>query len=469
MFELRDYQQELINGVYQSILNGNRTIVVQSPPRTGKTVVMAEIARRATVKHNQVMFVVHRKEIIDQVKATFVANGVDMTLCQIGMVQTFSRRLDKLNSPAVILIDEAHHALAKSYLKIMEQFPNAYKLLFTATPRRLGKKQLDQVATDIVLGKTIQWLTVHGRLAPFDYYSIDDIDHDKLKRSSTGDYTNDSMSEAMGQKIYGSIVNEYKRLANGKQAVVYTHSIESAQKVAEQFKQAGITAEEVNGDTPTMVRDEIVSRFRDQKLSILVNVNLFTEGIDLPNVDCVIMARPTESLSLYLQFAMRCLNPRDGKRAVIIDHVANWKKHGLPTTEHDWRQAMITETSSKRSSSNNDVGMTIVQCEKCFGVFDRAKVKDNICPACGANPMVKRMNGLQTDDQAKLRLIKEEEFKKKRRQKLIKQMMEDAVMNSVADKSLSELVTYEEFAAYAKLHNYSLKWAYYQIKRRKHR
>src|SRR5699024_103348 len=114
---------------------------------------------------------------------------------------------------------------------------------------------------------------------------------------------------------------------------------------------------EVDGETEAAHRDKLVQQFRDQQLMVLVNVNLFTEGIDLPNVDCVIMARPTSSLALYLQFSMRCLNPRPGKQAIIIDHVDNFLTFGLPDNDRDWNQAIITK--DKRKKTNTDTGPAI--------------------------------------------------------------------------------------------------------------
>ena len=152
MFKLRDYQLESINNIYDSVKKGHHSIIVQSPPRTGKTVIMSEIARRATKKGNRVMFVVHRKEIVDQVIKTFKANEVDMSLAQVGMVQTFTRRVDKLSKPTIIFVDEAHHVLARSYRRILETFPDALKLLFTATPVRLNGEGFEDVLANLFRG-----------------------------------------------------------------------------------------------------------------------------------------------------------------------------------------------------------------------------------------------------------------------------------------------------------------------------
>lgn len=461
MFELRDYQQETIDKVYQSMRTGHHRIIVQQPPRTGKTVIMSEIAKRTTDKSNRVMFIIHRKEVLEQAISTFKQQEVNMNLATMGMVQTLTRRVKKLKAPQLILIDEAHHALAQSYRRIIDTFPNAYILYFTATPIRTGHDQLDQIADDIIVGKSIKWLTEHHFLAPFHYYGLGDIDRSKLRKSN-GDYSNQSMDEAISHQIYGHIVQQYQRLANGKQAVVYCHSIASAKEVTKKFHEAGITAEEIDGETDKKIRDKLVEQFRNQRLTILVNVNLFTEGVDLPNVDCVIMARPTSSLALYLQFSMRCLNPRKGKTAIIIDHVDNFLSFGLPNNDRDWNEAI--KTKDKRKASNKDNGPAICQCQYCYGIFYRKDMQDNCCPLCGhrLDPEKKDYKIINVD----LQEIKENQAIKRRKQ-LVNEILNDQVMANVANKTPGQLTTLKEFQAYAKLHNYSSGWAWYQLKRRR--
>lgn len=461
MFKLRDYQQETIDKIYQSMKHGHKRIIVQQPPRTGKTVIMAEIARRTTVKSNRVMFIIHRKEVLAQAKATFQQQKVNMKLTTMGMVQSLTRHTKALTTPQLIFVDEAHHALAKSYRKILDAFPNAYVLYFTATPIRTGHDQLDQVADDIIVGQSIKWLTNHHFLAPFRYYGLGDIDRSKLRKQN-GDYSSSSMDEALNHQIYGHIVQQHQRLANGKQAVVYCHSIESAKKVTQQFHEAGITAAEIDGNTDQNVRDKLVQQFRDQRLTILANVNLFTEGVDLPNVDCVIMARPTSSLALYLQFSMRCLNPRKGKTAIIIDHVDNFLNFGLPDNDHDWQSAIVTKDKRKVSSSDN--GPALAQCNYCFGTFYRKDIHDGCCPLCGH--ALEKENKDYKIVNVDLQEIKENQAVKHRKQ-LVQKILNDQVMANVADKSPGQLHTLKEFQAYAELHNYSPGWAWYQFNNRR--
>ena len=418
---------------------------------------MAEIARRTTKNNNRVMFLIHRKEVLDQAVKTFRNQGVNPDLLTAGMVQTLTRRVDKLPIPNVILVDEAHHALAKSYQRILKQFPKAIVLLFTATPHRTGRIQLDQIADDIIVGQSIHELTEKGFLAPFRYFQPpDDFDSKLLKRSSTGDYTAESMQQAMSTKIFGHIVKQYKRIASGMQAVVYTYSIDSAVEIARKFNSEGISAVEVDGTTPKEKRDLAVRKFREQEIKILVNVNLFTEGVDLPNVDCVIMARPTASLALYLQFSMRCLNPRPGKTAIIIDHANNFKTFGYPDDDRDWKQA-IKSGKQKNKSLLTDSGISIITCDYCFAVVKASEVKDGKCPICGKPIKVHEAKPVSDVDLVEAT---------KERQNTIREIVKNDLLRSVVNKSVSELHSLRELQAYAKLHGYKKGWCYYIAKRK---
>lgn len=453
-YQLRGYQQELITKIRQSLASGHRRIIVQSPPRTGKTVVMAEIARRTTDKGNRICFIIHRKEVLDQAKATFQEQGVNPNLLEAGMVQSLTRHVDKMRPPEVILIDEAHHALAKSYTRILEAFPAAYVLLFTATPVRTGRNQLDQIADDIIVGKSIKELTEQGFLAPFKYYAAKDkdVDDQKLRKSSTGDYVTASIEDAVSHKIYSHTVDEYLEKADGKQAVVYTYSVEAANHLAREFNARGITAEAIDATTPAQVRDTAVQKFRDQQLKVLVNVNLFTEGIDLPNVDCVIMVRPTMSLALYMQFSMRCLNPRPGKTAVIIDQVGNWERFGLPNADRDWEALAKSKAKAAKSLKRSEI--QVIQCPDCFGVVEKSEVEDNTCPLCGYSPLVKKRD--YEEQKADLVEIADSDQVKR-----IKKIISDQVMLDVSTKRVDQLQSRKEFEAYAKLYGYKPGWVWY--------
>lgn len=412
---------------------------------------MAEIARRTTAKHHRIMFIVHRQEIVQQAKQTFVKQNVNMNLAQVGMVQTFTRHIDRLAEPTIIFIDEAHHALAKSYQRIMNSFPKAIKLLFTATPWRMGGKGFEDVADDLIVGKPIKWLIDHGNLAPVDYYAPKQIDTQLLKVKRNGEFNEASITEAMKPKIYGNAVTQYMKLASGKQAIAYAYNVASAEKLADAFNQQDISAKAVSGKTKKQERNQIIRDYRNGKITILTNADLFTEGLDLPNVDCVIMLRPTKSLALYLQFSMRSMNPRNGKRAIIIDHVANVERFGLPTQERNWT-LKGTDNSAVHTTSSNIQGVTV--CEKCFATFYR---KGDNCPFCGH--LLTKEETIKTDEQAELEKVTNERAKK-----LAKKILENEVMKNVADKAPADLTNMAELKAYAKLHDYKSGWVFYQAK-----
>lgn len=441
--KLRDYQEELVNGVKQSMLDGNHSIIVQSPPRSGKTVVMAHIAKGATDKGNKVLFFSHRKEINEQVYKTFENNNVNMDLVTIGGVQSLVRKLDKLDEPTIILIDEAHHSKATSYKKIIDHFPNAYKLLFTGTPVRLDGSGFDDIAEDIILGKSVKWLQEHGRIAPFKYYAPLMIDISCLKKRA-GEFTKGSVDETMKTVIYGDVIKHYEKLAKGKQAIVYTHSVEASENVSKAFNEAGYNSIAVSGKTPKEARETAMQAFRNGDLKIMVNCELFTEGIDLPNVDVCIMLRPTQSLSLYLQFAMRALNPREGKTAIIIDHVGNVERFGLPNQDREWSLQGIV----KKKQTAKIGEPTVRVCEKCFATFWSS---ERTCPGCGfTNPPTAKE--LEIMREAELAEINEQ------KQQKIKKQVQTYVSPDMC-RNIDELKEYRD------QHGYKNGWVWYMAKK----
>ncbi|ANK60051.1 DEAD/DEAH box helicase [Loigolactobacillus backii] len=451
---LHDYQLETIQKITESIHNGHHSIIVQQPPRTGKTVIMAEIARRATAKGNRILFIVHRKELVDQARETFIDQGVNINLAQIGMVQTITRHVADLKQPSIIFIDEAHHSLAKSYQRILTAFPKAIKLLFTATPWRMSGEGFETVADKLMVGKSIDWLIKQGYLAPIDYYAPKQIDTSKLKLKSTGEFTDKSIEQAIKPKIYGNAVKTYLKLAKCKQAIAYTYNVESAKKLAKAFCEAGVKAKAVSGKTPKNKRDQIIKAYRNGEIDIVTNAELFTEGLDLPNVDCVIMLRPTKSLSLFLQFSMRAMNPRKGKTAIIIDHVGNVERFGLPTAERQWSLTGSDKKTRQKQAGAMIKGVTV--CENCFATFYRT---GDTCPFCGAS----LTEEMQLDVDEKAELVK---IAAKHRVELAKRIMSDVVTQNVAGKAPAELKSMKEIIAYGKIHDYKPGWAFFYGKKR---
>ena len=478
---LRDYQQDTIDSVVKSMKTGHRHIVVQQPPRTGKTVIMAEIAKRATAKRNRVLVVVHRQELVRQTQKTFVKWGVVMELTRVGMVQTLWRQVKRggtvnvgdtthkhhshhteVKAPQVIIIDEAHHALAKSYRTIVDAFPGAIVLMFTATPYRLSGAGMGEVADDLIQGLQVPELIKKGYLAPVKYFAPPDINTALLRRAK-GEFTEQSIDEALKTRVYGSAVDQYKKHANGLKAIAYCHSVASAKRLAKEFNDNGITALEVDGATPAEKRADAVEQFKNGKVTVLTNVELFTEGLDLPNVDCVIQLRPTQSLSLFLQFSMRAMNPRKGKTAIILDHVGNASRFGLPTDERQWSLKGKGKASKKRDSVEQPPA--IKTCPNCFGTFYAKDVVNDCCPLCH-QPL---MDGSAEEDEVvdgDLQEVKNDRIIKKRLARVHAVQKQNA-MKEIAGLSYHELKTLSQLQLYGSAHGYKQGWAYYQAKERK--
>lgn len=369
---LRPYQQDLITGVKKQIISGKKSVVAVLGCGGGKSIIQATIARSATDKGNRVLFLVHRKELCDQIIDTFSKCGVDWDYCKVAMVQTVSKRLNSIETPSVIVVDECHHILSNTYLKIINHFPDAIKLGFTATPIRMGTGGLGKAFGAMVEGVSTKWLIENGFLAAYRYFSVKlaDPENCTVKR---GDYDSHELSALMEDScIYGDTVRNYIKIANGKKTIVYCASIAASKATAAEFIENGITAAHLDGSTPKQERKKVVQAFRDGQITVLCNVDLFGEGLDVPNCECVILLRPTKSVTLYIQQAMRSMRYMEGKTAFIIDHVANVYEHGLPDDKREW--------SLKASKKKKGDIVKIRECPKCFNCMN---VGVRVCEICG--------------------------------------------------------------------------------------
>lgn len=438
-FTLHDYQQRLVDKTRQAYMQGYKAPCVVAPCGAGKSVIISEIARMTTNKGNRVLFLVHRRELIEQIKNTFKKNEVNLDLVQFGMVQTVVRRLDKTPKPALIITDENHHALAKSYRKIYDHFSDVLRLGFTATPIRLNGSGLGDVNDILIEEVDAKWLIENNYLSPYKYYAPRLIDITKLKLNSLKEFSSTSIDNAMEDKtIYGDVIKHYKELADGEQAIAYCHSVKASEFTAEQFRQHGINAVHLDAKTPKHERDSIIQKFRDREIQVLCNVDLIGEGFDVPDCSTVIMLRPTQSLSLYIQQAMRGMRYQPGKTSIIIDHVDNVRRHGLPDAKREWSLKGI------KSSSDNESSIKIRQCENCFAVYSP---KEKACPMCGHVPEVKQQREYEINESAKLEEVTEED-----------------VSITLDFREPKDCKNMKELYQLAKNRGYKPGWAYYQGK-----
>lgn len=294
-----------------------------------------------------------------------------MELCSVSMVQTVSRHLDRVETPKIIITDEAHHSTAATYKKIYEAYPEALRLGFTATPCRLNQGGLGEIYSDLITSVSTQWLIDNKYLSPYKYYSVKLADTSGL-HIRAGEYKADEVAELMQHKeIYGGTVQQWKRLAEGKKTIVYCASVEAARMTAFEFMRAGYSAASLDGTTAPELRAQTMQEFREGKILILCNCELFGEGLDVPDCECTVLLRPTQSLTLFIQQSMRSMRYMPGKTAIIIDHVGNCYLHGLPDDDRSW-------TLEPKKKQENIV--KIRECPNCFAVYPPSLQR---CPYCG--------------------------------------------------------------------------------------
>lgn len=446
MYELHPYQKKLVQQTRQELANGKNSVLIQSPAGSGKSVVIAEIVRLTVKKGGHVLFMVHRKELVEQITNSFKENDVDLSHCTIMTVGRVKNRLGKLPKPTLIITDETHHSLAKTYRNIYKHYSDVPRIGFTATPWRMNGKGFRDVYDSMVMGPSVKWLISNKYLAPFKYYSVNLVNSDKLKKSSTGDYTNKSMDEAVGKTIFGDVINTYKKVANGQQAIVYAHSVEYSQIVADSFNQAGISARHVDAKTPSTKRKQIMTDFKAGKIKIICNVDLISEGFNAPDCSTAILLRPTASLVLFVQQSMRSMRYKPGKVATIIDHVANYSRFGLPDDDFDW----TLDDREKKRNGRKDDAPAIKTCDRCFRVVP---AQSKICPFCGFEFEIEATE-MQEDKNAKIEKIGE--FK----------MVADYKNVKYGKMKVSDAKNPEELFTIAKARKYKPGWAYMQAKRR---
>ena len=358
MVELFDYQREM-RGRIEGALLTHQAVMAQMPTGTGKTVLLASVVKGflERLPRRVVWIVAHRRELVEQIKGTLgrvlgngdaVSGSLEENGIRVMSVQWLSRHYKEMKEePGMIVIDEAHHALAETYAEVMDAFPEAKKLGLTATPCRLNGKGFGDLFDVLLTSWSIERFIAEGRLSVYDYYSIRPDSADQLaigslqRRGADGDYVLTELSERLDvrpsiERLYQT-VREY---VPEKKGVVYAISIEHAEHIADYYREHGIKAVAISSNTPDDVRGELIDGFRKgEEIRVLVSVDLFSEGFDCPDVEFVQLARPTLSLTKYLQMVGRGLRVAEGKGyCVVLDNVGLYKRFGLPSAQHDWQR-----------------------------------------------------------------------------------------------------------------------------------
>ena len=344
-----------MKGRIEGELRLHRSVMAQMPTGTGKTYLLTAVID-SFVSNNpmeKVWIVAHRRELVSQIDETvrkfhsYYASNTSSLLSSVKAmsIQWLMRHYDEIEEePGMIVIDEAHHALAKTYKEMWERFPKAKFLGLTATPCRLNGKGFTDLFDVLVQSWSVPEFINKGRLATYDFVSIksDGVTQrliDSLqKRGADGDYQNKEMDMLLNKKP--SIERLYQSLeefGKDRKGIVYAINISHAQKITKLYQEHGVKAIAIDSKTPAAERQQDIEAFKKGDIQVLVNVDIFSEGFDCPDVEFVQLARPTLSLAKYLQMVGRGLRVAKGKKnCVIIDNVGLYRVFGLPSQVWNW-------------------------------------------------------------------------------------------------------------------------------------
>ena len=362
--QLFDYQEDMVKRV-QEAFRHHDSVMVQMPTGTGKTYLLAALV--GLFLKEEVWVVAHRRELVSQIKDTLEKffSSLKSTSIKVISIQWLSRHYGEMEEkPGLIVIDEAHHALAETYAEVMNAYPKAKKLGLTATPYRLNGKGFTDLFDTLLCSWSMERFIVEGRLSLYDYYSIKPDSAAQLlidslqKRGADGDYQQKELNEVMDVKpSLKRLCLTIKEYVPGKKGIVYAISIQHAEHIAEYYRENGIKAVAISSKTPLAERQELIERFKassllsslnstSDEIEVLVSVDLFSEGFDCPDVEFIQLARPTLSLAKYMQMVGRGLRVAAGKDyCVILDNVGLYKRFGLPSVDRDWQSMFEGRTS----------------------------------------------------------------------------------------------------------------------------
>jgi superfamily II DNA or RNA helicase len=444
--ELRPYQNQLANDIRGAFGSGANRPLAVSPTGSGKTVLFSYITSQVLKRGSRVIIVAHRREILDQISATLKRVGVPHGFIQAGKsastqpamvasIQTLARRLDTIPAPDLVIIDEAHHSVSKSYVQMFAAWPTAKFIGVTATPERLDGKGLGVMFDRMVMGPSVQWLIDNGFLAQPVYYAPREAVDLSRVHTIAGDFDRSETEEIVDTpRITGDTVTHYVRFCNRQRAVAFCISVAHAQHVADTFNSCGIPSASIDGTLDPEVRKQRVEDLTAGKILVLTSCELISEGFDLPAVNAAILLRPTQSLSMHLQQVGRALRPYPGKaNAIILDHVGNCLRHGLAEQERDW------DLSGREKRLKKSSLVETKQCSKCFAIF-----AGTVCPQCGSQREIAAREIEEVDGE--LQRLSIEDISKKREER----------------REEGKCKTLDDFRALAKQRGYKLGWAFFR-------
>jgi DNA repair protein RadD len=398
--ELRPYQRDVI-AEFDRTREHTRRIILVAPTGAGKTVIGAEIIRSFVRRAKSVLVLAHRREIIAQTSAKLHAAGVGHGIIQAGFsprplefvqvasVPTLHRRAihaETMSLPPVdlLVIDECHHTPARTYRKIVEACPNAILLGLTATPCRGDGRGLGGIFETIIECPQVTELIAEGYLVRTRVYAPIDPDLRGV-RTQLGDYIESQLAERMDHpQLVGDIVTHWHKFGEGRKTVAFACSVGHSIHIRDEFAKTGVRAEHIDGTTPKPERDATLARLANGEIKLVTNNLVLTEGWDMPDVGCCILARPTKKMGLYRQMIGRVLRPAKGKTdAIVLDHSGAVYRHGFAEDRVDWTldpdHRAESPTHQQRCTEHSS---RLLECTACGAI----RTAGEACFHCGFLP-----------------------------------------------------------------------------------
>jgi len=392
--ELRNYQIESIEKIRESLRSGNRNVILQAACGAGKTIIAAEIVKCALEKGNNVIFLQNRRDLVHQTVQKFedyglgeyigvVMAGEEPSLgkpLQVVSIQTYGRRIklggDWELKAKLVIFDECHSSVAKSYKDIIDQYQDSTILGLTATPCRSDGRGLGSIYDDIVSCIGIDELIELKYLVPMIHYGPAAPDLAQIKITA-GDYNKKELGHVMDTpKLVGDIYDNWMEIADGRQTIVFAVNVKHSKHIRDLFNNRGFPCEHIDAHTNDEDRVEIYNRFEMGDTRILTNVGICTEGSDFPFVGCIVIARPTKSYGRYIQMAGRGLRPDSGKSdCILLDHSGCIEQHGFVDDAMTWSLNDKEKAWRKPPVKKEKLPMI---CDMCSHAFTGKR-----CPKCG--------------------------------------------------------------------------------------
>lgn len=393
MLTLRDYQIDILDRT-RGAMRRHRAVLMQLPTGGGKTAIATTMIGNAREKGLSAWFICHRDFLVEQTSLTFEKNDIEHGFIaagarfnpyervQVCAIDTLKNRLDRIKyAPHLMVWDECKHIAAAGWQKVFNYFPKTRHVGLDATPCRLDGKPLAPFFGELVPGPTVAWLIDHGYLSQYRCFAPFSPDLSGVS-SRAGDFSQGEVSALMDtNQIIGGMVRHWKQHAAGMKTVAFATSVEHSRHIVAEFNANGIRAIHLDGESPTHERKAGARALARGEIDLISNVELFGEGYDLSaqagcdvRIECVILARPTQSLALHLQQVGRALRPGDFP-AVILDHAGNTLRHGLPCQDRTW-----TLEGRDKAKKASESGPPVRQCKGCYGVYS---ISRNVCPHCG--------------------------------------------------------------------------------------